>query len=190
MHRRQMLSSAIAISAVLVAGSAFAQETAKTTDPEKMGEAETKHSMMTMKVGALSLATSRIAAKKETGPKVAEFAMFEVAEQETIADILKSMKMDESAAKGEVAKPTDAEVMEMLDAEGRQMVEKLDKLSGKEFSTMYVTAQTEGHQKLLAIQEDYLKVGKNREHLNVTKLARGQIKEHLKLLADLKTELG
>lgn len=190
MHRRQILSTAVAMSALLVAPAVFAQETTKTTDPEKMGEAETKHAMETMKVGALSLATSRIAEKKDTGPMVAQFAMFEVAEQETIADVLKSMKMDESAAKGTVAKPSDAEVMGMLDAEGKQMVEKLQALSGKEFSKMYVMAQTEGHQKLLDIQEEYLKVGKNREHLNVTKLARGQIKEHLKLLADLKTELG
>ncbi|KAB0682811.1 DUF4142 domain-containing protein [Aureimonas leprariae] len=190
MHRRQILSSIAALSAGFVATSAFAQATAKKTDPEAMGEAERKHAMMTMKVGALSLATSRIAEKKDTGPMVAQFAMFEVAEQETIADVLNSMKKSESAAKGSMTKPSEAEVMDMLDAEGKQMVEKLQGLSGTEFSKMYVMAQTEGHQKLLAIQEEYLKVGENREHLNVTKLARGQIKEHLKLLADIKTDLG
>lgn len=190
MHRRQILSSAAALSAGLIATSAFAQTTSKTTDPEKMGEAETRHATMTMKVGALSLATSRIAEKKETGPMVAQFAMFEVAEQETIADVLNSMKRSASAAKGAMTKPTEAEVMEMLDADGKRMVEKLQGLSGTEFSKMYVTAQVEGHQKLLDIQEDYLKVGENRENLNVAKLARGQIKEHLKLLADIKSEMG
>jgi putative membrane protein len=29
------------------------------------------------------------------------------------------------------------------------------------------------------IQEDYLKVGQNREHLSVAKLARGMVKEHI-----------
>jgi putative membrane protein len=190
MHRRQILSSVAAVSAGLVATGAFAQSTAKKTDPDMMGEAETRHAAMTMKVGALSLATSRIAEKKDTGPMVAQFATFEVAEQETIADVLKSMKKSEGAAKGAISKPSESEVMEMLDAEGKRMVETLQGLSGSEFSKMYVTAQTEGHQKLLDIQEDYLKAGENREHLNVAKLARGQIKEHLKLLADIKTDLG
>lgn len=63
-------------------------------------------------------------------------------------------------------------------------------MSGTEFDKMYVTAQLDGHRKLLTIQEDYLKVGKNREHLSVAKLARGQIKEHIALLEDLQSKLG
>jgi hypothetical protein len=43
---------------------------------------------------------------------------------------------------------------------------------------------------LLTIQEDYLKVGQNREHLSVTKLARGQIKEHIDHLDMLKSKVG
>ena len=55
---------------------------------------------------------------------------------------------------------------------------------------MYISAQLDGHKKLLAIQEDYLKVGQNREHLSVTKLARGQIKEHIYHLDMLRSKLG
>ncbi|WP_247360704.1 MULTISPECIES: DUF4142 domain-containing protein [unclassified Bradyrhizobium] len=52
-------------------------------------------------------------------------------------------------------------------------------MQGKEFEAAYVRAQTEGHQKLLRIQEDYLASGKDPAHINVAKLARGQIKEHV-----------
>jgi len=69
-------------------------------------------------------------------------------------------------------------------------LEKLKGLSRAEFDKAYVTAQLDGHKMLLAIQEDYLKVGQNREHLSVTKLARGQIKEHIDHIEMLKSKLG
>lgn len=78
----------------------------------------------------------------------------------------------------------------MLDAEGKASLEKLKGLSGADFDKAYVTAQLDGHKKLLMIQEDYLKAGQNREHLSVTKLARGQIKEHIEHLEMLKTKAG
>jgi len=53
-----------------------------------------------------------------------------------------------------------------------------------------VTAQRDGHKKLLAIQDDYLKLGQNREHVSVTKLARGQIKENIHHLDMLKPKFG
>jgi putative membrane protein len=53
-----------------------------------------------------------------------------------------------------------------------------------------VQGQIEGHQQLLEIQETYLKTGKDRENLNVTKLMRGQIKEHLTLLQDMHKQLS
>jgi putative membrane protein len=190
MQRRHMLASFAALSAGLAAGSTFAQETTKSTDPEMMGEAEMRHSQRTMKVGALSLAASRIAEKKANGPMVKQFAMLETAEQETIADVLMSMKKSESAARGALATISDAEVRDMLDADGRRMLEMLEGLSGEAFSKQYVAAQIEGHRMLLGIQEDYLKSGENREHLGITKLARGQIKEHLVLLDDIRTQLG
>jgi len=121
---------------------------------------------------------------------VKKFAGFEVAEQETIADILMSMKADPSAAEGALKKPSDAEVEAMIPAADKEMVTKLSGMSGAEFDKMYVTAQLDGHKKLLTIQEDYLKVGKNREHLSVAKLARGQIKEHISHLEDLQSKMG
>jgi putative membrane protein len=149
-----------------------------------MGEAERKHVMETMAVGSLSLASSRVAVKKARDEDVKEFAQFEVAEQETIADILKSMQ--EGRASGKIDAPSDSEVRQHITQQDQAMLQKMEQMqAGDEFDRAYVRAQTDGHEKLLRIQEDYLASGKNAAHLNVVKLARGQIKEHLTLLADI-----
>src|ERR1700709_2830753 len=74
-----------------------------------MGAAEQKHMMETMAAGSMSLAASRVAAKKARDEDVKQFAEFEVAEQETIPDVLASMK-DPSKARGKMNPPSDAEV--------------------------------------------------------------------------------
>ncbi|MBW9091942.1 DUF4142 domain-containing protein [Rhizobium wenxiniae] len=186
MNRRKMLT-AVAVTAalpVLFSSTAALAQTENTT-----GDAEKKHAGETKKVGSLSLATSRVAAEKASDPMVKEFAKWEVAEQETIADILKSMEMG-GKAEGALKPPSDSEVEAMLDAEGKASLDKLKATSGAAFDKAYISAQLDGHKKLLAIQEDYLKVGQVREHLSVTKLARGQIKEHIDHLDVLKSKLG
>ncbi|WP_187144435.1 hypothetical protein [Microvirga massiliensis] len=51
--------------------------------------------------------------------------------------------------------------------------------------------QIEGHRELLQIQERYLASNpQNREHMNVAKLARGMIKEHIALLDDIQKKMG
>ncbi|WP_238179944.1 DUF4142 domain-containing protein [Methylobacterium oxalidis] len=155
-----------------------------------MGEAEAKHAADTSTAGLMSLETSRIALKKAQNPKVKEFAQFEVAEQETIADVLKSMRDQSTPASGQVKAPSAEVTQTNLDAKGKQMVEKLQKAEAGAFDREYVQGQIQGHQQLLQIQETYLKSGKDRENLNVTKLMRGQIKEHLALLQDIEKQLG
>ncbi|MFK4771518.1 DUF4142 domain-containing protein [Rhizobium sp. ZW T2_16] len=186
MNRRKMLTAIAATAAlpVLLSSTATFAQTEETT-----GEAEKKHADETKKVSSLSLATSRVAAEKASDPMVKEFAKWEVAEQETIGDILKSMEMD-GKPEGALKPPSDSEVQAMLDAEGKASLQKLKATSGAAFDKVYISAQLDGHKKLLAIQEDYLKVGQNREHLNVTKLARGQIKEHIDHLDMLRSKLG
>ena len=186
MNRRTMLTAvaaAAALPALLSTTASFAQT------PVTPGDAEKKHADDTKKVGSLSLAASRVAVEKASDPSVKEFAKWEVAEQETIADILKSMEMD-GKAEGALKPPSDSEVEAMLDAESKAALEKLRAASGAAFDKAYVKAQLVGHKKLLSIQEDYLKVGQNREHLSVTKLARGQIKEHIDHLDRLKSKVG
>ena len=154
-----------------------------------MGDAETQHMKRTMTVGSLSLATSRIALKKATDADVKEFAQFEVAEQETIADILKSMK--DGSVSGTVKAPSESEVEANLDADGKAMLQKLEAVkAGATFDKDYVKGQIDGHDMLLKIQEDYLASGKNPQAIAVAKLARGMIKEHLTLLKDLQENLG
>jgi putative membrane protein len=156
-----------------------------------MGEAEAKHAADTSTVGGMSLEASRIALKKAQNPKVKEFAQLEVAEQETIADVLKSMRDQSTPASGQVKAPSAEVVQTNLDAKGKQMMEKLQKAeAGAGFDKEYIQGQIQGHQELLQIQESYLKSGKDRENLNVTKLMRGQIKEHLTLLQDIEKQLG
>lgn len=198
MLRRNIVALAAAAPLAMFAARAIAQETApvpatKPSDPAMpvMGEAEMTHAKQTGMVGSLSLLQSRLAVQKASDAKVKMFAEFEVAEQETVGDILKSMKEDApDEAEGALQPPTDDEAMAMVDAAGKAKLEELEALSGADFDKAYVTANLEGHQKLLVIQEDYLKVGTVREHLSVAKLARGMVKEHISHLEELQSTLN
>jgi putative membrane protein len=139
----------------------------------------------TMKVGSLSLATSRIAQQKAQNAQVKQFAQFEVAEQETIAEVLKFLQ-GANVTTGQGA-ATNAEAQANLDDKGKATLKKLqDAKAGAEFDKEYVQAQTDGHHQLLKIQETYIKAGRVRENVNIAKLARGQIKEHITLLQAIK----
>ena len=156
-----------------------------------MSDALQKHMKDTMTAGSLSLLSSRIALGKVKNPMVKQFAEFEVAEQDTIADILKGKMMPDMKPMGEVKAPTDAEVMGNLDAKGKDMAEKMKAMKGgSDFDKAYVKAQIEGHRELLAIQETYLKVADDADETNVAKLAKGMIKEHLTLLGDIEKHIG
>ncbi len=163
----------------------------KMASPATPSEAAMAHMKNTMTVGSLSLATSRIAASKVTAPRLKQFVGFEIAEQETIADILKALMMPNSPASGAVKPPSEAEVMQNLDAKGKEVVSKMHEMkAGKAFERDYIKAQIDGHKMLLEFQEAYLKVADNLDETNVAKLAKGQIVEHLTLLSDLEKELG
>ena len=194
---RRLALSAAALAFALPTLPAIAQNAPSTVSEKTgnkaaiMGEAEARHAADTTTAGLMALETSRIALKKAQNPKVKEFAQLEVAEQETIADVLKSMRDQSVPASGQVKAPSAEVVQTNLDAKGKAMAEKLQKAeAGAAFDRDYVQGQIEGHNQLLEIQETYLKTGKDRENLNVTKLMRGQIKEHLPLLQDMLKQLG
>jgi putative membrane protein len=71
------------------------------------------------------------------------------------------------------------------------MIQKLQQAkAGDQFDKMYIDGQIQGHQELLQVQETYLKSNsRNREHMNMAKLARGHIKEHIAMLQDIKQAL-
>lgn len=206
MLRRNILAAAAVLPVAAIASRAFAQDAAAPANdaaapaPETappagaaapaMGEAETNHAQQTSMVGALSLLQSRLALQNAENDQVKAFAQFEVTEQETIADILKSMQSGAAEASAEVPSPADADLMAMVDEAGQAKLTELQGLTGAEFDSAYVAANLEGHQQLLAIQEEYLSAGTNREHVNVTKLAKGMITEHIAHLEALQGALG
>jgi putative membrane protein len=147
--------------------------------------ARQKHIKDTTAVGSLSLMLSRIALPKVNYARLKQFVEFEIAEQETVANILKAIQTD-AAPKGSIQAPTDAELMQNLDDAGKAAVQKLrDTRAGAAFDRDYMREEVEGYRKLLEIQEAYLKEPDDLEQTNVAKLARGMIKEHLTLLVDM-----
>jgi putative membrane protein len=148
-----------------------------------MGEAEMKHMRDTMMAGMVALETSRVALEKARNAEVKQYAKFEKDEQEGIAEVLKSM-MDPASTASAMPMPM------KLEGEDAAMVQKMQGMqAGPEFDRMYVQGQIEGHQKLLRIQEEYIRQGRNREHMNVAKLARGHIKEHVEVFTELGKKL-
>lgn len=181
MNRRELVGIGLGVGAfTLVGGVAVAQSAA--------GTAEATHTKDTQATGSLALISSRLAVKNASDSYVREFANLEVAEQETIADVLKTMSTNAQPT-GTVKAPTDDEAAAHLDAAGKAAIEKLKSVKGAAFDRAYVQAQIEGHQKLLGIQESYLANGKNREQVGYAKLARGVIKEHLVLLGKIQSSL-
>ena len=154
--------------------------------PMSMSDAQKKHVMDTLAAGSLSLALSRIALTKVKHPMLKQFAGFEVAEQETIANILKQMQMPGGIPSSAVIPPTETEVASNLDATGKTVVEKMQAMkAGPAFDRDYIKAQVDGHKLLLDIQEAYLKAPDNADETHVAMLAKGMIREHLALLGDL-----
>src|SRR5215831_5166711 len=119
-------------------------------------------------IGALSLAVSRIAQEKAQTGDVKEFAQLEVAEQETLADVLKSLRTP-GPTDGTIKPLSEAEVEQHLDPSGRAALEKMRAApAGAEFDGEYVQAQAKGHMELMQIHETYLNSGRiNPDFINV-----------------------
>ncbi len=182
MNRRLVMG----LIATVAASRAVAQTIAPPAPaPGRLSDAQRKHINDTIAVGSLSLILSQIALPKVSQPFLKQFVGFEIAEQEAVAGILKAIQTN-AAPTGSIASPADAEVMQNLDEAAKASVEKLRGLSaGSAFDHDYIRYEVEGHRKLLDIQEVYLKTPDNLDETNVAKLARGMIKEHLTLLADM-----
>jgi predicted outer membrane protein len=132
------------------------------------------------------------ALSKAQNPRIKQFAEFEVAEQNTLQDILHSFANPATTASTtRGAQQAAATAPELPPADAAAM-EKLSKAQGgAAFDRDFVAMQIDGHRKLLSLQEQYLKASSgNRETMNLAKLARGQIQEHLALLQAMQKELG
>jgi len=138
--------------------------------PQSETSVDATYAQRTLAVGAVALATSELAQTKAKNDWVKRFASYEVAEQTTIAEVLKSLGMK--------AEKSD---------QPAEMVDKLKNSSN--FDADYLAAQLDGHQKLLKIQDEFIQVGKDPAHVGLAKLARGQIKEHIDLLETIQKSL-
>jgi putative membrane protein len=92
----------------------------------------------TLAAGSLSLAVSRMAQEKLQADDLREFAQLETAEQETLTDVLKSLR-NSAATEGTIKPPGEAEA----EQRGREELEKMrDAPAGTEFDRRYLEAQT------------------------------------------------
>jgi putative membrane protein len=180
-----------ALAAVTMTSSSPAQ-----TPLEKMpspAASEQEYVRQSLTASAFALAASRLAASKTKTDDLREFAQLETAEQETLADVLKSLTAQNASTSDRmIRRPGDAEVEQNLDQRGRQMLERLRaEPAGAEFDRAYLGALANGHLELLRIQETWLDSGRtNRgDVISVAKLARNMVKEHLQLLSDIESGL-
>ena len=188
MNRRLLLTSM----AVMAASPVLAQNNsgqapapannAPNASQANLSPAREKHIKDTLTVGSLSLMLSRIALTKVNFARLKRFAEFEIAEQQIAADILQAI-LTNAAPNGSIPTPSDAEVMQNLDEAGKAAVQKLrDTRAGTAFDREYIRQEIEGHQKLLVIQETFLKAPENLDETNFAKMAQTMIHEHLTLL--------
>jgi putative membrane protein len=162
----------------------------------QMSQAEMQHMQDTMRLGMVSLETSRIAQQKAQNAELKGFALFEVQEQEVLAEVLRSMMDPQATAAtaGQQGTSSQSGMQNManmqMDQQGQQMVQRLQQASGQEFDRMYLEGQLQGHRDLLQVQDRYISSNpQNREHLNVAKLARGHIREHVAVLQALQQRM-
>lgn len=158
MDRRQ----AIALAVLAAPASAWAQA--------KGGrDRELQYVTETLSAGAAAIDSSKLALQKAGRGEIKRFASFEVAEQEGLRDVLRSLS-DQQHQNSPPAKPK---------VDAQTTAQNLAQTSGESFDKAYVAEQTAGHRQLLQIQERYLQNGQDAAFRAVATLARGHIREHL-----------
>jgi putative membrane protein len=187
MALRRTVLAALAAAAITPS---FAQTPSQKMPAAEAGSAqEQEYVRQSLAAGSLTLAVSRMAAAKAQMDDLREFAQLEAAEQETLADVLKSLTVQNASLSDRtVRRLGNAEVEQNLDQRGRETLERLRAApAGGEFDRAYLGALANGHLELLRIQETWLESGRTSraDVINVAKLARGMVKEHLQLLSDI-----
>ena len=172
------------------AGSTGGASGASRMGGQQMTQADMQHLQQTMQLGMVALETSRIAQQKAQNADLKRFATFEVQEQTTLSEVLHSMMEPAATSATGAASGTSAPAMQM-DAQSREMIQRLQNTQpGEAFDRQYLQGQMEGHSGLLQVQTQYLQSNpQNREHVNVAKLARGVITEHIALLEEIQTKM-
>ena len=172
------------------AGSTGGASGASRMGGQQTTQADMQHMQQTMQLGIVALETSRIAQQKAQNADLKRFATFEVQEQTTLSEVLHSMMEPAATSATGAASGTSAPAMQM-DAQSREMIQRLQNTQpGEAFDRQYLQGQMEGHSGLLQVQTQYLQSNpQNREHVNVAKMARGMITEHIALLEEIQTKM-
>ncbi len=172
------------------AGSTGGASGASRMGGQQMTQADMQHMQQTMQLGMVALETSRIAQQKAQNADLKRFATFEVQEQTTLSEVLHSMMEPAATSATGAASGASAPAMQM-DAQSREMIQRLQNTqAGEAFDRQYLQGQMEGHSGLLQVQTQYLQSNpQNREHVNVAKMARGMITEHIALLEEIQTKM-
>jgi putative membrane protein len=158
-------------------------------------QSDMQHMQQTMRIGAVALETSRIAQQKAQNPDLKRFATFEIQEQTTLSEVLRSMMEPATTSATQTGQATSAAGANVppvqLDAQSQQMLQMLQNTQpGEAFDRQYLQGQMEGHSALLQVQTQYLQGNPhNREHMNIAKMARSQIIEHVALLEEIQTKM-
>lgn len=170
------------------AGSTAGASGASRMGGQQMTQADMQHMQQTMQLGMVALETSRIAQQKAQNADLKRFATFEIQEQTTLSEVLHSMMEPAATSATGAASGTSAPAM---DAQSREMIQRLQNTQpGEAFDRQYLQGQMEGHSALLQVQSQYLQSNpQNREHVNVAKMARGMITEHIALLEEIQTKM-
>jgi putative membrane protein len=152
-------------------------------------QADAQHIEQTLALGTLAHQAATFARDKAQHPRVKQFAMFEEAEQTTVAEVIRSLA--DPATTASAPAQGAASTAPVMSQDSSAKMEQMSKAQpGPDFDRQFVALQLEGHQNLLQVQERYISSNPgNRAQLAIAKLARGQIKEHIALLQDIQTEL-
>lgn len=191
MDRRSLIrATAVAALVPTLLGARFALAEDAAAKAPALSDAEAKHLDKTAALGLLSLATARTAVEMATDAEVKAFAQAEAAEQEILADAVRSLR-SEAPGSASVQAPSEAEAEAQLSDEGKLTLSKLKDMDGAGFDKAFVELQIDTHNQLLEAQEAYLASGSTRAaQLMAAKMARGTVREHLDRLQALRRKLG
>lgn len=180
MNRRYMLAGLAGLAATPAAFAQSAQTAPTGTGSAgagSLGQAEQQWMQQTMMLGSVALQTSELALQRADDDDVKQFAKFEADEQKGLAEVLRSMMDPAGTASATAPQP---------DQKHAAMLQKLQQAKGDAFDRAYIQGQLEGHKELLQAQESFIRSGsRNREAMNVAKLAASRIREHIEDLQDL-----
>jgi putative membrane protein len=170
MHRRSALS--------LITFSAFIPRLALAQQggpgDAALGQHAATYIQSTLQLGGLALATSRVAQKKASNQWVKRFADYEVAEQEGVVAVFSQLMKQQPP--------------ERVD-EQRQAVDRLNGLPAERFDITFLQDQAEGHQKLLGVQENFIRVGQGTVLGDIASLIRGRVQEHIDLIQVIRDQM-